>query len=113
MSYSAVVTAKDRTTFRNMIDATKRCIQQKGINPHKLTAQNFDEAVDCETVYFSQNNDFTYHTHPNGDPTPSQIDKDTTNRFKKRYMMIGLVPQKKVVVYVAPKFDRIIGSFSV
>ena len=107
------ISRQEKQTFRNMIDATQSCIRKKGINPHKLTAENFDAAVDCETVYFSQDDGYTYHTHPNGDPTPSQIDKDTTNRFKKRFMMIGLVPQKKVVIYKAPKFDRLVGSFSV
>ena len=107
------ITKKEKITFRNMIDATAQCIRNKGINPHRLTAENFDAAVDCETVYFSQDDGYTYHTHPNGDPTPSQIDKDTTNRFKKKYMLIGLVPQKKVVIYRAPKFDKLVGSFSV
>lgn len=113
MSYNSVITRGDKSTFRNMMDATQRCIRNKGINPHQLTAENFDAAVDCETVYFSQDNGFTYHTHPNGDPRPSEIDKTTTNRFKKKFMMIGLVPQKKVVVYQAPRFDKLIGSFSV
>lgn len=106
-------TREERNTFRNMIEATQNCIRKKGINPHKLTAANFDDAVDCETVYFSQDNGFTYHTHPNGDPTPSEIDKVTTNKFKKKYMLIGLVPQKKVVVYGAPRFNKLLGSFSV
>lgn len=106
-------TRDERNTFRNMINATQNCIRNKGINPHKLTAANFDEAVNCETVYFSQDNGYTYHTHPNGDPMPSQIDKDTTNRFKKKFMLIGLVPQKRVVIYKAPKFDKLVGSFSV
>ena len=111
MTYN--ITASEKKTFRNMIDATKRCIQNKGIDPHNLTAQTFDAAVDCETVYFSEDDKFTYHTHPNGDPRPSEIDKITTNKYKKKFMLIGLVPQKKVVVYAAPRFDNIVGSFNV
>ncbi len=113
MSYNSVITPRDRNTFGNMINATKLCITKKGIRAGSINMDNFQEALDCETAYFSQDNSFTYHTHPNGDPNPSEVDKKTTNRFKKRFMFIGLVPTRKVVVYEAPKFDKIIGSFNV
>lgn len=113
MSYKSVITPQDKNTFGNMISITKNCITKKGIRAGEITMKNFNEALDCETAYFSQNDAFTYHTHPNGDPNPSQTDKNTTNKFKKKFMFIGLVPQRKVVVYEAPDFNEIVGSFRV
>lgn len=113
MSYEGVITPSDKSTFGNMINATRVCISKKGIRPGQITMKNFKEALACETAYFSQDNGFTYHTHPNGDPRPSDMDKRTTNRFKKKFMFIGLVPTREVVVYQAPEFDQIIGKFKV
>lgn len=113
MSYESVITQGDKSTFGNMINATKLCLTKKGVRPGSITMKNFQQALDCETAYFSQDDGYTYHTHPNGDPNPSEMDRNTTNRFGKKFMFIGLVPTREVVVYQAPKFDKIIGRFRV
>lgn len=111
--FRAIITASDKAAFSGMIDATRRCLNRKGLPAGRLREDQFDEAVRCELAMFSADNEYTYHTHPNGDPVPSDVDKRTTNKYRKKYMMIGLVPTRRVVVYEAPAFDRIIGEFSV
>ena len=91
-----------------MIDITKRCLDQKGSHV------SFSEKLKCETAYFSQENSYTYHTHPCGNPRPSEADINTTNKYKKKFMFIGLVPTRKVVVYGNhDNFSKMIGSFAV
>lgn len=108
MSYNSVINSTDKSTFKNMIEITKRCLVAKGAN------SSFGEKLKCETAYFSQENNYTYHTHPCGSPEPSQADIDTTNKFHKKFMFIGLVPTNKVVVYGAhDNFKNMIGSFQV
>jgi proteasome lid subunit RPN8/RPN11 len=46
-------------------------------------------------------NDYTFHTHPNGEidyPSPLDIET-TTNRLKKDWLLIGVARKNKVVVY--------------
>lgn len=108
MPYTDIINQTDVSTFRNMIDITKRCLDKKG------SQSSFSEKLKCETAYFSQENDYTYHTHPCGNPKPSEADIKTTNKFKKKFMFIGLVPTRKVVVYSSQdNFSSMIGSFPV
>jgi len=70
--------------------------------------------IKCETALFSEGNDYTYHTHPNGVDFPSQADIDTTAKFKKKYLMIGLVPFREVVIWGDyPKYDKMLAKFKV
>jgi len=97
----------DKQIFGHMIDKTKNCLAKQGNVEHK-------EMLKCETAMFSENNDYTYHTHPVGVPYPSEADIRTTARFKKKYLIIGLVPTRTVVVWgVYPKYDKLLGKFRV
>lgn len=113
MDYTKIINQTDVSTFRNMIDITKRCLDAKGsLNPNNR--RDFSEALKCETAYFSQENEYTFHTHPNGNPKPSEADINTTNKFHKKFMFIGLVPTRKVVVYgKKDNFSTMLGSFNV
>lgn len=92
---------------------TRQCLNNKGIK-HPITMRSYKEALACETAYFSENNDYTYHTHPNGSEEPSEMDKKTTNKFKKSFMFIGLVPLNQVVVYGKwDNFETMLGKFRV
>ena len=96
-----------------MINKTRDCLRAKGITT-PISEDRFSEALTCETAIFSKENDYTYHTHPNGSPKPSQTDKDTTNKFNKKFMFIGLVPTREVVVYGADdNFTNMLGGFSI
>ena len=111
--YRSVINSVDNSTFRNMIQKTRSCLESKGIN-HPITLENYSESLACETAYFSQNKDFTYHTHPNGSEEPSAQDIKTTNRFNKKFMFIGLVPSNEVVVYGKwDNFSKKLGKFKV
>ncbi len=95
----------DRRIFRGLMDQTRICLrnQKPGEDP-----------LACETAYLSKKDDFTYHTHPFGTPEPSEVDRETTSKLGKRYMIIGLVPQRKIVVFSAQDgFRRIIADFQV
>lgn len=108
------VSSAEKSTMGNMITQTQHCLNQKGLTTREKKEANFDEMLKCETAYFSEGTAYTYHTHPNGNPYPSQQDKDTTNRFKKKFMFIGLVPTRTVVVYsAADNFTKMIGKFKV
>ena len=80
-------TNDEKQTFRNMINATRSCL--KTTNP-----QSHEDKVKCETAYFSELGDFTYHTHPVGVPYPSETDRKTTAKFKKKYLVIGYSSKK-------------------
>lgn len=91
--------------FAEMINQTKLCLQNT--NP-----QSHEAKVKCETALFSDLDGYTYHTHPNGTPEPSDIDIRTTARHKKKYLAIGLVPQNEVIVWGEyPTYNKIITRF--
>lgn len=93
--------------FREMIFATQRCLDN---TPNRT----FEKDLKCETAMFSDNNAYTYHTHPNGNPEPSDIDRKTTKKFGKKYLIIGLVPQREIVFYsTRDNFRRMIGKINV
>lgn len=98
----------DKTIFGSMIDKTRKCLENQpaGVS-HK-------EKIQCETAIFSDEKTYTYHTHPVGIPTPSEADIKTTRKFKKKYLIIGLVPTRTVVIWgVYPTYDKLIGKFKV
>ena len=90
-----------------MINATRSCLQTTQPKTHA-------DKIKCETAYFSELGSYTYHTHPVGVPYPSEVDKKTTAKFNKKYLVIGLVPTREVIVWgVFPKYDKIINRFKV
>ncbi len=98
-------TPTDKQIFRNLLKETMTCMKSKG---PEIT---FEEQVACETAYLSTENSFTYHTHPNGNPNPSEEDRMTTKKLGKKYMIIGLVPQKVAVIYdTEDNFSKMIGK---
>lgn len=104
--YQAALSDADLQTFGNLITKTKTCLGSPQRTSH--------DGLECETAYLSNNDLFTYHTHPNGTPYPSETDKKTTNRLNKQYMFIGLVPTREVVVYSKKdNFSKMIGRFKV
>jgi len=67
------------------ISRTQECLQtEKPADTNK-----------CE--YYSIGENYTFHTHPRGTPQPSEQDIETTKKLNKEWLMLGLVPQKKVV----------------
>ena len=105
MSSHGIINAKDKRVFGALIDKTRQCINNQ---------KDGDDPLVCETAYLSKENDFTYHTHPNGTPMPSDIDRKTTARLNKNYLIIGLVPTRKVIVFSKNDgFNRIIAEFNV
>lgn len=113
--YNTILKSYDKDTFKNLMLRTKNCMDRKGLKAgHYDNEADFNEALKCETAYFSDGNEYTFHTHPNGNPNPSEVDRNTNKRFKKKFMFIGLIPQNKVVVYdIADNFKKMVGSFSI
>jgi len=106
MTYDRVLTENDRRVFRELIDKTRMCLA----SPERTTQQG----IECETAYLSHTDAFTYHTHPNGIDYPSDVDKRTTKKFGKRFLMIGLVPTNEVVVYSdRDGYSQMVGRFKV
>lgn len=104
--YRSVINDADLATFKNLINKTRTCLGSSARTSH--------DGLECETAYLSQNDLFTYHTHPNGTPMPSETDKKTTNRLNKRFMFIGLVPTNEVVVFGKhDNFTKLLGRFKV
>lgn len=90
-----------------MINETRRCLDTT--NPATQ-----DDRIKCETAYFSELDNFTYHTHPVGIEYPSEIDKQTTAKHRKQFLAIGLVPTNEVVVWGPyPTYDKIVARFKV
>ena len=99
--------AAEKAIFKNMIGETRKCL-------NKTNPQNQDDRIKCETAYFSELDNYTYHTHPVGIEYPSEIDKQTTAKHGKQYLVIGLVPTNEIVVWGPyPTYDKIITRFKV
>lgn len=102
--YSDAITERDKRIFKDLIEKTRVCMGSE--------LRTSDDGLECETAYLSDSDGFTYHTHPNGTPYPSDVDKVTTAKWKKRFLIIGLVPTNEVVVYSAKDgFTKMVGRF--
>ena len=75
----------------------------EGINSTRSCLSNHPDTdpIKCETAVLSSGNLFTYHTHPNGTPFPSDVDIKTTKRMGKRFLIIGLVPTNEIIIFSA------------
>ena len=115
MSWQSALGTADRSVFKNLINNTRQCLRSKGLPTNgDISVDQYKPAIACETAYFSLGNEFTYHTHPNGSPEPSDQDKITTSKHKKKFMFIGLVPSNEVVVYgSSDNFTRLLARFKV
>lgn len=101
------LTASDKEIFAAMIQNTKRCLKNTRPKTHA-------DLMRCETAYFSELDDYTYHTHPRGLDYPSDLDRKTTKKFRKKYLAIGLVPSNEVVIWGDyPTYDKMIARFKV
>ena len=114
-NWRSVITPNEKASFARLINSTKSCLRSKGISTSgNITADDWQAAIDCETAIFSTGSDYTYHTHPNGSDEPSDADRRTTAKHGKRFMFIGLVPKREVVVYGSEDgYQRLLGRFKV
>ena len=93
--------------FKELISQTRTCMKN-------TSNGSFEDDLKCETAYLSDHNGYTYHTHPNGNESPSEVDRRTTQRLGKQYLIIGMVPTNKIVVYSKDDgFKKMITSFYV
>lgn len=81
---------EQKPIFSQLMEKTRNCLENIGNDPDR---------IQCETAYLSEQNAFTFHTHPDGTRYPSEIDKRTTKRLKKDYLCIGLVPTGETVCW--------------
>lgn len=89
---------KQKPLFEQLMGMTRECMMR---NPQY--ANDVHGAIQCETVHpftLSNVDNFTFHTHPHGDiDYPSDVDKKTTSRQNKDWLLIGLATKGKVAVY--------------
>lgn len=100
------ISPTEKNTFRNLIEATRNCLAHSD--------GTWESAIACETAIFSENSRYTYHTHPNGTPAPSDKDRQTTAKFGKEWLIIGLVPTNEVVYFhKSDNYHKLRGRFKV
>ena len=102
---------KQKPMFEQLMNMTRNCMRA-----HPELENDVKGAIACETIHpqtMSQFSNFTFHTHPHGDiDYPSETDKNTTNNLNKEYLLIGLAPKNKVVVYhKSDNFEKKIAEF--
>ena len=88
---------KQKPMFSQLMAESKNCMLN-----HPELKNNVKGAIQCETIHpatMSQFNNYTFHTHPHNIPYPSEVDKATTKRLKKKYLLIGVVPQNRTYVF--------------
>lgn len=72
---------------------TKECMARRD-------ATGFPKDTDkCEGVELSRLNLWSFHTHPHGKTTPSELDIQTNTKMNKSLMCIGLAPTGEIVCY--------------
>jgi len=106
---------KQRPFFLNMMAESKRCMVENRMD-QSMNTKAVKEAIKCEVIHpqtLTPYNNFTFHTHPHNLPYPSDQDKiQTWNKLKKEYLVIGVVPTKRIVVFHhADNFENKIAEF--
>ena len=76
--------------FRELMGRTSQCMSK---------IKDDDDPIECEVAYLSEDDKFTWHTHPQGTREPSSIDRITTKKLNKDYLCIGLVPTGETVCW--------------
>jgi len=88
---------RQKPMFEQLMAMSRSCMAQ-----HPELKDDVQGAIQCETIHpstLSKFSNFTFHTHPHNIDYPSQTDIDTTANMGKKYLLIGVVPRNKVVVY--------------
>ena len=88
--------------FLQLMEQSKQCMNEHpefhGNDPSSIKKQIACEVIHPQTLTPYSN--FTFHTHPHNLPYPSDQDKiQTWDKLKKEYLVIGVVPTKKIVVF--------------
>ena len=92
----------DNELFKLGMEQTRKCLE---LNPD-------GDPIACEVAQFSDGDWYTWHTHPRDVPYPSQEDIDTTRKFHKEYLCIGLVNQDKTICFhESDGFQQIVCEF--
>ena len=88
---------KQKPMFSQLMQESKQCMMA-----HPNLKNDVKGAIQCETIHpqtLSNFSNFTFHTHPHNIPYPSETDKNTTKELKKKYLLIGVVPQNRTYVF--------------
>lgn len=97
--------------FEQLMAQTRQCM-----TAHPELANDVTGAIQCETIHpatLSNFSRFTFHTHPHGNiDYPSPQDIKTTNKLKKKYLVIGLASKNQIVVFSnKDNFKNIVARF--
>jgi len=100
----------ERPMFLNLMSKSGKCMQEHGLS-QSLDSDSVREAIQCETIHpftLSAFTEYTFHTHPSQITYPSDMDRKTTlKKLKKDFLVIGVVPTKKIYVYhKADNFEK-------
>ena len=87
--------------FRQLMAQSNQCMKE---HPefHGTDAASIKKQIACEVIHpqtLSSFSNFTYHTHPARIDYPSDVDKTTTKKLKKEFLVIGVAPIDQIVVY--------------
>jgi len=100
--------------FLQLMEQSKQCMNE---HPefHGNDASSIKKQIACEVIHpqtLTPFSNFTFHTHPANINYPSDADKATTIKLKKPYLLIGIVPLMKTVVYhESDNYEHMISQF--
>ena len=106
---------KQKPFFLQLMQSSKTCMKVHHMS-QSMDNQSVKKAIQCEVIHpqtLTPYNNFTFHTHPHNLPYPSKQDKiQTWDKLKKEYLVIGVVPTKRIVVFHhADNFENKIAEF--
>ena len=105
---------KQKPLWRQLMLQSKKCMVEHGLS-QSLDSVSVKKAIQCEMIHpasLSNYTNFTWHTHPSMITHPSQADIKTTKQWKKRYLVIGVVPSMKNYVYhTDDNFEKVVATF--
>ena len=87
--------------FRQLMAQTRQCMKEHP-ELHGNDSTSIHRQIACEVIHpqtLSPFSNFTYHTHPARIDYPSDVDKQTTTKLKKEFLVIGVAPIDQIVVY--------------
>ena len=97
---------KQKGMFRDLMLQSKKCMVEHGLS-QSLDADSVKKAIQCETIHpmsLSNYTNFTFHTHPSLIIYPSQADKNTTKKWKKKHKICSMW---KVCTFYSTKSERV------
>ena len=95
----------NKPLFEQLMNMTNKCMRKNPQLEGDVQGAIACEHIDPETRREIDNglsniNDYTFHTHPNGEiDYPSDTDINTTTKLKKDWLLIGVARKNKVVAY--------------